>query len=224
MCAHYPLIDIEARLHPHSPAYTHHSGYHNTSTRIDYWLLSPGVVGWVDTHSTLPRTFSDHSPLLLTLLVPRLGGYERQWRFPGKALADPVFKEDIRKAIEDYFELNSGTVDTWATLWEGFKATIRGVCISKYVGSLREIRAAMSRIEDDIAALDSSSLPDPDGALETKRLGLLQDFRDAADRELHYLHTQHAARQHGEGDRPGRLLAQLLRPPPAGLLYYRLAW
>lgn len=124
LCNAIPLTDRWRQLNLTLQIFMHYSGQHNTYTRIDYWYMSPEVGVWYKELITLPRTYSDHSPLLLHLQIPRLEGFERQWRFPGRALADELFHNEVCEAIELYFETNTGSVSTWATLWEAFKACI----------------------------------------------------------------------------------------------------
>lgn len=58
-------------------------------------------------------------------------------------MLDPVYKDKIIEAISQYFNINKGSVSEAATLWEAFKATIRGTCISRAVGILKDIRGNM---------------------------------------------------------------------------------
>lgn len=213
ICDSYALKDAWRTHFPHDAGYTHYSGYHDTWTRIDHWWLSSPSYTWLRSMAVLPRTLSDHSPLLLQLAIPLPEGYERQWRFPSRALSDDAFHAEIRDAIEEYFRLNTDTVDTWATLWEAFKAFIRGVCISKRGGILRSLQAELRSLETALAGVDTQLLTDPDPALLKRRHALLLEFREVAERESSFLGKYHTARKYGEGERPGRTLAQLLKPP-----------
>lgn len=213
LCSDLALVDRWRQSNPNTRTYTHYSGQHDTWTRLDYWLLTPGVGLWYQDLHTLPRTFSDHSSVLLQLQVPRPEGFERQWRFPTRALLDDQFNEAVRAAIELYFELNTGSVTSWATLWEAFKAYIRGICISQHAGTLRDIRKSLQTLELRLAALDAPPPTVPSAINSHTRLSLLHEFRELADRETLYLSKYSAARKYGEGERPGRALAQLLRPP-----------
>ena len=56
------------------------------------------------------------------------------WRLMPSTLLDSVFQAELREAITKYFTENVGTVVSCVTLWEAFKVTIRGHCISKQHG------------------------------------------------------------------------------------------
>ena len=43
------------------------------------------------------------------------------WRFPPSSLIDRVFREELSQAIDDYFRINIGSEDKFATVWEAFK-------------------------------------------------------------------------------------------------------
>lgn len=57
--------DIWRQRHPEQGGFTHYSSYYNIHTRIDYWLATTALSQRVKHCSVLPRTLSDHSPLLL---------------------------------------------------------------------------------------------------------------------------------------------------------------
>lgn len=88
LCESLSLIDRWRQCNPHAHVYTHYSGQYNTWNRLDYWWMTPDICMWYSSIVTLPSTYSDHSPVLLQLLIPRPAGYERQWRFPGRTLQD----------------------------------------------------------------------------------------------------------------------------------------
>lgn len=121
------LADIWRFKNPVEGGYTHYSAYHDLHTRIDYWLTSSTLLQQVTECNTLPRTLSDHSPLLLKLTTPRKTLPPFTWRFPPYALLDPTFKQELAEAIDIYFDKNIASVDSFQTIWEAFKVYIRGI-------------------------------------------------------------------------------------------------
>lgn len=203
-------VDAWRTFSTHTKGYTHYSAPHNTWTRLDDWCLSAAAAVWLQDVTHMPRTLSDHSPVLVQLRVPRAGGVERTWRFPDLALQDPVFAAELREAIEEYFALNTGSVDSVATLWEAFKAYTRGICISKSAGVLRSLRGTLAQIETRLRELDEGAAGQDSPDLHTQA-ALLAEFREAADREVNFLGQNAMAHRYGEGERPGRTLARILK-------------
>ncbi|XP_078518997.1 vomeronasal type-2 receptor 26-like [Lissotriton helveticus] len=121
------------------------------------------------------------------MLIPSPEGFDQQWRFPNRALDDDLFRQELYVAIEDYFEINTGSVDSEAVLWEGFKAYMRGVCISKSTGLLRDLRNTLSQLESELNALDTEWRVTVDPGYNKKRVALVLENREVADREILYM-------------------------------------
>lgn len=134
--------------------------------------MYPNMAAWYRASQHLPRTLSDHSPVVLALWIPRPEGCERQGRFPSQALLVEVFRTELHGGIVEYFDLNTGSVQSWAALWEAFKAYIRGVCISKHAGLLRDLRRTLTSIEQKLSSLDQEQLRLPAPTQHGRRLTL----------------------------------------------------
>ena len=72
-------------------------------------------------------------------------------------LQDKLFVAELRKSIKGYFTLHTGSVDSNALLWEAFKVTIRGHCISKQNGVLKTLRAHLDTLEKEIDTLEQQT-------------------------------------------------------------------
>lgn len=102
----------------------------------------------------LPRTLSDHSPLLLVVDTPKKTIHPFTWRFPPYLLLDPAFKNELAEAIETFFATNIGSVDSFQTVWETFKVYIRGVTMAKHSGVLRSIWKRLADLEHKLKILE----------------------------------------------------------------------
>ena len=212
-CSDHALTDSWRIMRAECPAYTHYSAPHDTWSCLDYVLVTPRSASWLRSVSHPPRTLSDHAPVLVQLSIPVAGEVERRWRFPNRALLDVVFRDSLQTAMTEIFEINVGSVKSAATLWEAFKACTRGVCISQHAGILRVLRHTIANIEKELQHLDKLAV-EPCGSPQLgRRAQLMQEFREAADREHKYISKFARARRYGEGERPGRILADLLLPP-----------
>lgn len=206
------LLDIWRHRFPSTRSYTHYSSVYDTHTRIDYWLLSGRLESRVLDCNHLPRTYSHHSPVQLTLSchAPRIPPFT--WRFPPYLLLDTVFREELAIAIEEFFFNNIGSVPSFAVVWESFKVYIRGVVISKHAGVLRSIQRRLTLLEKDIHHLECS-LSESRTTHNAAQLKLkLLEFQETANDELSHMGKYATARVYGERDRPGAILAGLLRP------------
>lgn len=89
---------------------------------------------------------------------------------------------------------------------------MRGICMSKHSGILKDLRRSLSRLEQDLSELDTATFPPSQVNSSTQRLAILSEYRELADREILYLSKYPTARRYGEGERPGRTLAHTIRP------------
>lgn len=154
----------------------------------------------------LPRTLSDHCPVQLDLGIPCAFPRAFTWRFHSEALLDPLYKDTIKTAILQYFELNKGSVTSAGVLWEGFKATLRRICISTNVGILKDLRRTLGVLETEIAKLERDYEAAPIAALLATMREKTLEHEKLAEEEMRYISRRHRARAFGEGGRPGKHL------------------
>lgn len=207
------LVDSWRELHPtvrEGTCFTHHR---NAWSRLDYWLTSRDLHAWVTDAIHHPRTFLDHAPTHPRLKIPNPYIQPFSWKFPSQALLDQVLHEDLRGKIEDYFTLNEGTVESPGTLWEAFKALVRGDCIALKTGVLKDIRNTLARLEKELKQLEQRQIVAPASAITAQIRQKLTEFQEEAERETKFLYKYAQARRYGGGDRPGKTLAALLRAP-----------
>lgn len=149
------LTDACRYFHPLLREGTCVSAFHNSWSRLDYWLVSSDAISWATECRHLSRTLSDHAPVILVWTVPDTKPRAFTWRLPLYALMDSAFAADIAAEIDSYFQLNEGTVESSSTLWEAFKVVIRGSCISKQSGVLKSIRITLTSLEHDLKLLET---------------------------------------------------------------------
>ncbi|KAJ1188534.1 hypothetical protein NDU88_005295 [Pleurodeles waltl] len=135
------------------------------------------------------------------------------WKLPPATLWDAVFREEIHTEIVDFFIHKKDSVNSPSTPWEAFKAVLRATCIVKQSGVLRAIRRSLTRQEQEIRTLDTQYFTSKDAGTLVNIHDKLMEFQEEALRETRYLYRNAQAQCYGEGDRPGKILAGLLRPP-----------
>lgn len=76
------LLDIWRTRAPRLGGFIHYSAPYNLHTRIDYWLEADTLGPSVRDCEILPNTYSDHSPIMLTLAPPAKRPTPFTWRSP----------------------------------------------------------------------------------------------------------------------------------------------
>ncbi|KAJ1177668.1 hypothetical protein NDU88_002920 [Pleurodeles waltl] len=206
------LVDIWRRRHPTQGGYTYYSAAHNLHTQIDLWLVSSSILGSLPIEIPWPRTYSDHSPVLvmMTLGTRRTNPFTR--RFPQYSLLDSVFQGGLATAIQDCFRINIDSVDSMCTVWEAFKVYIRGITIEKHAGVLRSVRGRLDTLERELAQLEQTHLYTTDGLVLEAMHTKLEEFQDMAITEFQHMGKYATACVYGEGERPGMVLVNLICP------------
>lgn len=120
-------------------------------------------------------------------------------------------KEELADAIELLFEKNVGSVDSFQTVWDAFNVYIRGIDISKHAGVLKSIRNRLALLEQKLVSLEQTLLSGPNEAITQELKRTLEEYHAEADAEIKHMGKYATARVYGEGERPGAVLAQLLK-------------
>ena len=128
------LMDSWRMLHPDERDYSFYSGVHDLHVRLDRIYCTPSLHAIVTHTEYLPRTCSDHNPLIYTLQMTRSREPVPTWHLKVETLEDTVFHDQLKAEIETYFSQNWGSTDSHLTEWEAFKVVARGCCINGVVG------------------------------------------------------------------------------------------
>lgn len=86
------LVDAWRALHPDGRECTHFSHPHNSWSRIDYMLLSQGMMQRVESLEIGNMVISDHSPVIAQLTEKTPRGKDYLWRFPTCLASDEEFQ------------------------------------------------------------------------------------------------------------------------------------
>lgn len=137
------LIHIWREFHPLSRDYTHYSHPHHSHSRIDHMFVLRKHLPLVESISILTAPWSDHDPILTVchslLSKPQLS----PWVMNDSLLSYREILADIQDASVEYFKINTGSVSSPVTLWEAYKAVLRGHFIR--IASRRQKERAKAR-------------------------------------------------------------------------------
>ncbi|KAJ1166410.1 hypothetical protein NDU88_006814 [Pleurodeles waltl] len=106
-------------------------------------------------------------------------------------------------------KINKGLVASVGVVRETFKVYIREITIAKHAGVLKSIRGCLRLLELELAQNHQNTA---DNQTLWHIHAKLLEFQDTALAEIQHLGKYTTARAYGEGERPGSVLANLIRP------------
>lgn len=205
------LIDIWRELHPLSRDYTHYSHPHHSHSRIDHMFVLRKHLSLIESISILAAPWSDHDPILTVchslLSKPQFS----PWVMNDSLLSQKEILADIHDASVEYFRINTGTVSSPVTLWEAYKAVLRGHVI-RIASRRKKERAKAQRdlklkLEAATKVFKQTPTPTNRKLLDKARTELDLCLTDEAERTLRW------ARQkwYIKANKPNAMLANRLR-------------
>ena len=152
-CKELNLVEVWRERHPDKVEYSCYSSTHGTHSRIDYFLVSFGLLSkikecWYDS-----IVISDHAAVSLNLHINTFIHNPKRWRFPVELLQDAKFIKFAEERINNYFEISRDQTDA-CVRWEAFKAYIRGEIISFTKSKAKQQRMERETIENQIRLLE----------------------------------------------------------------------
>lgn len=205
----FGLEDVWRWKHPTERMYTCHSSSYNSLSPIDLPYASIPILPKITGIEMLPRGISDHSPLICTLqtITPQA---DRLWRLSKFWIEHPTIHIEMAKEIKQFWRINA-TTSTAGTVWDTFKAYIRGCYLSSIARECRNDRFLLEEAEAKARDLES-------WFILTSNPTTAQDM-NVAYREVMLLRVAKAnkcqlaqtQRIFEQGDKTGRLLAWISR-------------
>lgn len=204
------LVDIWRQQHPSDRDYSFFSPVHKSYTRIDYFLIDAKLSSDIISTKYHNILISDHSPVELKLDINRTRP-AYNWRFNPLLLNDDQFRLRILNSITAYLAENDTSDVNDSTLWEAFKAVIRGHIIA-YEAKLKkdrmkemlEISAKLSTLETEYRSSASSSTLNDIMKLKFKYNSILSD-------QVSKMLLKNKQKYFEMNDKPDKLLARQLR-------------
>lgn len=96
---------------------------------------------------------SDHAPICIKINL-NIPVHSYNWKFNPALDSDSSFREYISKKITDFLDFNDNCVVYDSTVWESFKAVIRGYIISYQSFSKKDRQKRMSEIIAQLPLLE----------------------------------------------------------------------
>ena len=210
----WQLLDTWRIHHPDMRDYSFFSGMHELYVRLDRVYCSSSIL--VVNSEYLPRTCSNHNPLIITLHFLKVRDPIPSWSLRKEMLEDRGFRAQLQLEAENYFTNNWGSTESRLTEWEAFKVVVRGCCISNSAGIRPTLLREVQQHEEAIRSLEMMVPTDP-----TKRAQLTTErgrWAEATERLGKFDYKAYLVRAHDEQDKAGRMMAWLINPDKKGTM------
>ena len=147
------LVDIWRQMHPYLRRFTYHQQRPQpVFTRLDFFLISQGMTGFIDASNILPGYCTDHSMITITLKLlnhPRGRGF---WKLNSSLLNDPEYIGKIKETITETCNANQEVNDQ--IKWELVKYKIRQESIKYASFKKRQSENNMISLQDTLQKLE----------------------------------------------------------------------
>uniref|UniRef100_A0A803TDX0 Reverse transcriptase domain-containing protein n=1 Tax=Anolis carolinensis TaxID=28377 RepID=A0A803TDX0_ANOCA len=205
----YDLVDIWRWQHEKERDYTFFSERHKSWSRLDMVWASKQITLCVKKVTILPRQYSDHCPLELTINQKENSW---RWKLDGNLLKK---KEDIernRKILEEFFKLNNKHETPPFIIWDASKATMRGYFLQQGAWKKREKQEQLNQIIDKITQIEKKLKVEPKNLKIAQGLKLRQKEREHLELEQRANQLKFIKQTHFENaNKPRKWLSRRLR-------------
>ncbi len=196
---------------PTNKAYSFFSHVHHSYSRIDFFLVDNRLLSNVLSCEYHSIVISDHAPTSTEINLSQFTSFSKQWYFPSMFLARDEFKQFLTEQIALFFEINDMPSISRGTLWETFKAYLRGMIISYISGTNKANKLKLDTILKDLQNFDRQYAADPNKDLYKERLRLQTEFDLLTTNNAEALLLKSRQRFFEMGDKAGKLLAHQAR-------------
>lgn len=213
----YKLFDPFRVVNPSIKKYSYFSPVHHSFSRIDFFLIDYANTTNIKHCDYEAIVLSDHSPVSFHLVM----GHNlttRKWRFNNALLTDDKVTDELQKQIQIFLQTNDCPEISRSTLWETFKAYMRGQIISLSSLKNKQQREKESKITEEIVETDRMYACSPTPDLYKKRVSLQSELNLLYTAETTKLLRQLRHKHYEYGEKTGKLLAQQIKETTASRL------
>jgi hypothetical protein len=163
-CTEYQLVDIWRILFPHAHKYTWKQGTTKKNlrrSRLDFWLISTGLMYSVDKVTIEPGYGSDHSLITLSLYKSEQTKQGPSfWKFNTSLLKDKTYIDKTTKSIRE-LKIKYDYVNDKGLKWDLIKMDLRSEAISYCKFLAKNRRDTLKEMLDQQVKLDIEIAKDP---------------------------------------------------------------
>ena len=148
------LIDVWRLVNPRGREYSFYSHCHKSYSQIDIILISQNLINDVIDSNINAMLLSVHAPVDLCINIQSDRSRRGRWRMNTSLLHDEVFNNELATALSSFFEINMGSTDKVAMVWEASKAYVRGKIIARSSEKKRENMNAIKKLEAELSEME----------------------------------------------------------------------
>ena len=206
------LVDIWRLQHPTDRDYSFFSHVHKSYTRIDYFLIDAKLTSDLISTRYHNILISDHSPVELKIDLGRVKP-TFDWRFNPLLLDDRLFHQQTANLITDYLSHNDKSDVADSTLWEAFKAVMRGHIIAYEAKLKKDREKEMSEIVAQLSALENiyRTTASPSTLNDILKLKFKYKYNTILSKQVSKMLLKVKQKHFVLADKPDKLLARQLR-------------
>uniref|UniRef100_H3AX95 Uncharacterized protein n=1 Tax=Latimeria chalumnae TaxID=7897 RepID=H3AX95_LATCH len=183
--------------------FTFRACLHHSRTKIDFFLVSKSLMKSV---RGCNLGLSDHTPVGLSLWCLEDLGRRGRWRMNIALLKSDLLRKEIEQIIKEFLELNVGSVEATATLWDAAKAYLRG----RLIAISSRVKKARVQKEELVKELERR---EPQGGGEEGLQELLEakfELNSIYHEKAKYALFRLRQNQYESGEKAGKLLVSLV--------------
>ncbi len=205
------LTDIWRLVNPTQREYTFFSHCHKSYSRIDFFLVSNSIIDQVVDCKIGAIVLSDHATVELDIALNTEAGRKGRWRLNTALLQDECFGTLLADDLTSFFELNIGSTDRLASVWEASKAYIRGKCIAQAARKKKEGRDLVKNLEATICTKEKELARHYSNDLYQDICKYKFQLHDIYNKKAEYALFRLRTRFYEGGEKAGKLLSRQLK-------------
>lgn len=205
------LVDIWRLVNPRNQEYTFYSNCHKSYSRIDYFLISQSLVNDTIDSSINAISLSDHAPVELCINIHSDRLRRGRWRMNTSLIQDKVFYAELTEDLSSFFEINMGSTESVAMVWEASKAYIRGKLIAKSSKKKKEQKDAITKLEAELNSMERELAEHYSESLVKDICKCKLQIHDIFNKKAEYALFRLKTSFYESGEKTGRLLARQLK-------------
>uniref|UniRef100_A0A3P9I561 Reverse transcriptase domain-containing protein n=1 Tax=Oryzias latipes TaxID=8090 RepID=A0A3P9I561_ORYLA len=205
------LVDIWRLVHPSEREYTFYSHSHKSYSRIDYFLISNSSTELVTNCEIGVIALTDHAPVELHIQF-QMGKIKRgRWRLNLGILRDEQFVASLKEEIKCFLDINIGSTDRLATVWDALKAFMRGKCLGYSSKKARESREKIKILENQIKEWEKQLAQNYNESTFKEICKLKFNLHETYNKKAEYALFRLKTNFYEKGEKTGKLLARQLK-------------
>ena len=202
------MVDIWRLQHSDSEMYTYHTNYpEKIFSRIDFFVISFGLVNCVKGSKIKPKFQSDHCPISITMMLNKNEKGPGFWKLNCSLLLDTAYTDIIKRTISDTVRNNNGADSL--LLWDTVKLQVRGKTIQYASRRKRAQHNLLGALERRLMNLEQIYNQSPSPQIEQNINLIKNDIDEIITEKTKGMIIRSKAEWYEEGEKPTKYFLNL---------------